>query len=58
MKLPDDILDAIDVESNETKETKPIKKTKEPQKLNSIKKFDDDLNDTTFSDFIPLKTFS
>lgn len=56
--LSDDVLDAIGDESvTKSESTKPKKKISAIK--NTKKTFEeDDLKETTFSDFIPLKTFS
>ena len=57
--LDDDVLNAIGDEANAKSEAVKSKKKSNPVIKNTKKTFEEeDLDDTTFADFIPLKTFS
>ena len=62
MKLSDQVLEAIGKESSKTSANKNEKRVKQVDKpVNSIKfnhSNENDLTQTTISDFIPVKTFS
>lgn len=58
LKLPEDLLEEVATESSDKKDKNKEKNAKQLEKAPNSKKLFNNLEDDTFSDFIPLKTYS